>query len=249
MFCNHWCSWYTGKSYLINALRNLLQNKCAVTATTGKASYNTKVVTIYSLLKLPEGPKGNDDLSGQSLLRLQENTKDVDYVLVDEYSILGQTAFGWIDKCCKQDKALYDKVHGGLSEILIDDPGQLQSVADKPLYHAQPSNTIGEQGYLTYEMFDKVVKLTVSQRVQGCSLEQQEFRDLLLRLRKGEPTIKDWQLLLTRQPSKVEDIAEFDSAIKLFYSNEEVSSYNYDQLNKLRQPCANIQCTSFIICS
>ena len=30
----------TGKSYLINAIRNLLQGKCTVTATTGKAAYN-----------------------------------------------------------------------------------------------------------------------------------------------------------------------------------------------------------------
>ena len=28
----------TGKSYLINAIHNLLQDKCKVTATTGKAS-------------------------------------------------------------------------------------------------------------------------------------------------------------------------------------------------------------------
>ena len=28
----------TGKSYLINAIRNLLQSRCVVTATTGKAS-------------------------------------------------------------------------------------------------------------------------------------------------------------------------------------------------------------------
>jgi hypothetical protein len=37
----------TGKSYLINALRNLLQGKCAVTATTGKASYNIRGITIH----------------------------------------------------------------------------------------------------------------------------------------------------------------------------------------------------------
>ena len=67
----------TGKSYLINALRNLLQNKCAVTATTGKASYNIKGVTIHSLLKLPVVPRVNKDLTGQNLLRLQENLKDI----------------------------------------------------------------------------------------------------------------------------------------------------------------------------
>ena len=84
----------TGKSYLINGLRNLLQSKCAVTATTGKASYNIKGVTIHSLLKLPVGPRGNKDLTGQSLCRLQESLNGVDYILIDEYSMLGQTTFG-----------------------------------------------------------------------------------------------------------------------------------------------------------
>ena len=31
----------TGKSYLINAIKNLLKSKCAITATTGEAAYNT----------------------------------------------------------------------------------------------------------------------------------------------------------------------------------------------------------------
>ena len=54
----------TGKSYLINAIRHLLQGKCAVTATTGKASFNIRGVTIHSLLKLPIGTRGNKDLTG-----------------------------------------------------------------------------------------------------------------------------------------------------------------------------------------
>ena len=196
-------------------------------------------MTIHSFLKLPVGPRGNKDLSGQSLSRLQESLKVIDYILIDEYSMLGQTAFGWIDRRCKQATGCFDKVNGGISIILIGDPGQLPPVADKPLYHAQPSNAIGEQGYLSYNMFDKVVKLTVNQRVQGSSLEQQ-FRKLLLRLRKGESTTDDWQLLLTRQPSNVANIIEFNDAIRLFFSNEDVSSYNQDQIKKLQQPCASI---------
>lgn len=46
----------TGKSYLINGLHNLLQHKCVVTATTGKAAFNIGGVTIHSLLRLPVGP-------------------------------------------------------------------------------------------------------------------------------------------------------------------------------------------------
>ena len=61
----------TGKSYLINGICTLLQSKCAVTATTGKAAYNIKGVTVHSLLKLPIGSRGRKDLTGQSLCRLQ----------------------------------------------------------------------------------------------------------------------------------------------------------------------------------
>lgn len=43
----------TGKSYLLSAIRNLLQHSCAVTATTGKASHGIHGCTIHSLLKLP----------------------------------------------------------------------------------------------------------------------------------------------------------------------------------------------------
>ena len=112
----------TGKSYLINALRNLLQCKCAVTATTGKAAYNIRGVTVHSLLKLPVGSRGNKDLTGQSLCRLQDSLNDIDYIIIDEYCMLGQVTFGWSDKRCKQATGFNDRVFGGKSLILTGDP-------------------------------------------------------------------------------------------------------------------------------
>ena len=87
-------------------------------------------------------------------------------------------------------------------------------------------------------MFDKVVKLNVNQRVQGISTEHEEFRNLLLRLRKGESTYEDWQILLSRQPSYIVDISQFNDAIRLFYGNELVATYNYEQLVKTAQSIA-----------
>ena len=43
----------TGKSFLITEFKNLLHEKCYITATTGKAAYNINGITIHSLLKLP----------------------------------------------------------------------------------------------------------------------------------------------------------------------------------------------------
>ena len=70
----------TGKSYLKDGVCSLLQVECAVTATTGKASYNVKGVTIHSLLKLPVGRRENKDLTGQNLYRLQESLSAIDYI-------------------------------------------------------------------------------------------------------------------------------------------------------------------------
>ncbi|CAB3978459.1 ATP-dependent DNA helicase PIF1 [Paramuricea clavata] len=96
-----------------------------------------------------------------------ESLHSIDYIIIDEYSMLGQVTFGWIDRRLKQSSGLQDKLLGDKSVILCGDPAQLPPVADKPLYHAIPTNGIREQGYLTYKMFDNVVKLNVNQCVPG----------------------------------------------------------------------------------
>ena len=93
-----------------------------MTATNGKASFNINGKTIHSVLNLPVGPRGNNDLKGQSLLRLQDRLNDVKYILIDEYSMLGQTVLGWIDKRCRQATGLHDEILGGKSIILVGDP-------------------------------------------------------------------------------------------------------------------------------
>ena len=211
-----------------------------MTATTGKAAFNIRGVTIHFLLKLPIGSRGAKDLTGQSLCRLQDSLNEINYIIIDEYSMLGQVTFGWTDKRCKQATGCYDKVFGGKSFILTGDPGQLPPVADKPLYHAKSSNVVGEQGYQAYLMFEKVIKLTINQRVQGTTSEQVNFRNLLLRLRKGELTLDDWKLLLTRQPSNIDNSSYFEDATRLFYSNEQVANYNHVQLTKLANPIAHV---------
>ena len=117
---------------------------------------------------------------------------------------------------------------------------RLPLVADKTLYHSKPSSALGGQGHQAHRMFDKVIKLTVNQRELGMTSDQVLFRDLLLRLCKGESTLDDWALLLTRQPSRVGSLSEFDDATSLFYSNEQVAKYNHEQLLKWQNPVADI---------
>ena len=62
----------------------------------------------------------------------------------------------------------------------------------------------------------------------------------MLRLRTAEITLNDWKLLLTHQPNGVSNINDFTGATRLYYSNEEVAKYNYDNLVKLNTPIAEI---------
>ena len=231
----------TGKSFLINAIRNYLKEKSIITATTGKASFNINGVSIHSFLKLPIGKMSQKELSGQSLSGLQNNLLSVDYIIIDEYSMLGQTTLGRIDRSCRQATGSKDKLFGGKSLILFGDPGQLPPVGDKPLYHSRPSNQIAEQGFLAYKMFNNVVILNVNQRVNGNQHDQTVFKSILSRLRIGELSHDDWKLLLTRQPSVLPNLNDYINATRLYYSNEEVAKYNYDHLVKLQSPVAEIR--------
>jgi len=40
------------------------------------------------------------DLSGQALVNLQKKLATVEYIFIDEYSMLGQV--GWIERCGRQ---------------------------------------------------------------------------------------------------------------------------------------------------
>ena len=73
------------------------------------------------------GPKC---LAGQSLTSLQEKFKVLKYLVIDEYSKLGQRTVAWIDKRCHQATGKLDNLFGGISMILVGDPAQLPLVAD-----------------------------------------------------------------------------------------------------------------------
>ena len=100
------------------------------------------VQLIHSLLKLPVGTRGNKELTAQALVRLQNDLKGIAYIIIDEYSMLGQTMLGWIDRRCRQATGISDEVFGQLSITLFGDPAQLP-LAQLPLYHSKPTSSIG----------------------------------------------------------------------------------------------------------
>ena len=58
-----------------------------------------------------------------------------------------------------------------------------------------------------------MIKFEVNEQAKGADLAQQQFRDLQIRARDGNSNLKDWNLLSSRTPLDLDNIADFqDSA-------------------------------------
>ena len=90
----------TGKSYLIQCLKLLLKDRLCVAAPTGVAAFNVDGYTLHSLLSLPV--KGDfKPLEGKRLQNVQEMLASVEYIIIDEMSMVGRKMFGQTDDCVK----------------------------------------------------------------------------------------------------------------------------------------------------
>ena len=162
---------------------------------------------------MPIGPKKRYELKGEALMKLQEDLRGIEYIIIDEFSVVGQNMFGWINSRCKQATGLSEKTFGGINVKLV---------GDRVLYHSNHTNTVATSGYCAYQCFEEVVKLSQNHRASGLDLEQQKFRTMLLHVRDGESSFEDCNALQS-QDNKINNAEDFlRHAIKLSFTNEKV---------------------------
>ena len=212
------------------AIAHALSDSCLLTGTTGMASFNVCGNTVHSAPHLPIHHSNNQNLQESALQRLQLQMRDIQYIIIDEMSMIHHWTLALIDRRLWQATPKLNEPMGGLSVILFEDFGQLPPVGDRPLY-APPSNCdVAIHGHSIYGMFTSVVILS---RVlwQACSHSAVEaFRDLLLCLWDGNLTQNDWKLLLQRTPQHAHNAHEFTDTVRLFHDKENVAKYNYEKL-------------------
>jgi ATP-dependent DNA helicase PIF1 len=186
----------TGKSYLINSLRQLFVQQqhpdgLKITAPTGIAAANIYGCTIFSLLNLM-----NEDVNAERLLSLQNKMKNVKLLIIDEYSFLSIAIIDRLDRRLRKVFCHHSDVpFGGLNILLCGDPAQLPPVRALPVYAYE-----GSLAHLAarFHLFDKVVELDQPFRQIGNDLTQIRFRAVLARVANCEPTLEDWKWLQTR---------------------------------------------------
>ena len=79
----------------------------------GIASHSINGVTLHSLLKLPIQGKNCCELKGSLLADMQARMGNICYLIIDEFSVIGQRMLGWIDRRLRQANGLKDETSGG----------------------------------------------------------------------------------------------------------------------------------------
>src|SRR5215216_5580372 len=93
-------------------------------------------------------------------------------------------------------------------------------------------DTKSSDGISAYKQFREVYKLDIVQRQSGDSEEQKIFRDIFLRLRKGESDLNDWQKFGSRFEEKLKRTEQdrFLNVVSIKTMWDEVDRVNIDML-------------------
>jgi len=135
----------TGKSLIIKAITSSIQDKLGsnafvLLASTGIAALNIGGQTVHSYFNIPRDKKNFNDLVGEQARNFTNKISAVKFVLIDEYSTIGCSLLGMIEKRCSQGKEWNTEPFGGLNIILFGDIDQLPPVKDLPVDHPKPPN-------------------------------------------------------------------------------------------------------------
>ena len=236
----------TGKSYLLKRMYNYVSKQlgssaCRIVCPTGVAARNVDGQTIHSFLRLSRLIRGLSSLVGEELSLLQSENKDLSFLFVDEYSMIGCRFLAAIEDRLKQIKG--SKSHfGGLCIYFFGDVKQLIPVGDTPLF-ADISGRVTndgllERGKLLLQCIEKSFFLRECHRSKD-----KGYIDFLDRLSNGTCNESDLRDIRRRCLSVIgrKEQALFKNSMKLCGVNPVVDAHNIIALESLEMPVAIVK--------
>jgi ATP-dependent DNA helicase PIF1 len=218
-------------------------NPVVRTAPTGVAAFNIIGKTLHSLFRLPVKQKKSSDLSNATLQSLQSVFKNIRFLVIDEKSMIDLKMLSLIDDRLRLIFPDTDQAFGGLNILLCGDFFQLPPVSGRPLYTSRPTGIEALKGQGLYQGFDRTVQLTEVIRQQGEDDITVRFRTALAELRESRLSQSSWELLCTRVQNQLlpEEVTGFRSALRLYFTNEEVREHNHGRLAAEGRPVKRIR--------
>ena len=239
-----------GKSVVVDCVyQNLHRHLCSsegenpedcrilLAAPTGKAAYNIKGVTLHQAFKI----NPHRSLTTQGVLKSAAKTtlsaqyKNLKVLIIDEISMVGNKMFCLLNLRLQQIKE-NQRLFGGVHVIVVGDFFQLMPVFDQWIF----SNLSAEYGPLATNLWTQcgfvLHELTQIMRQK----DDQEFAQIMNRLREGNHTSQDIAILKTcLLPSN--DITTPDYPLQkshLFLTNKKVDAHNSYLFDRTTNPNA-----------
>lgn len=216
-----------GKSTLIHAMHDSLiryynsrrnvditRVRVLKVAPTGAAAFNIGGTTIHNAFRIPvHNQSVFYKLKGESLSKYKESLIDLEFVIIDEVSMMDSLQFLWVDYRLQQLKS-NELPFGGIHVLLVGDLFQLRPVGSY-VFEAFPLvKRVQNHLWPLFRFFE----LTEIMRQK----DDLEFAQCLNRVREGLHTEQDVSLLLSRNNvvSHRHDCKNID------FTNREVNAHN-----------------------
>ena len=198
----------TGKSQLIRAITKYFEvtkrlKMLRKLAPTSVAAAEIDGLTIHSFLgesrKVPKKNRSRTFKPGD--MKLETQWRDVEYLIIDEMSMVGLNLLARLNRVVKTAKHFKSEVpFGGINIIFFGDFLQYSPVVDKPLYTScKPLPQCTERD-IEIQCAQKIMSQIncAVELTQQMRTEDTQYLALLNRLRKGQTTTEDYQLLCKR---------------------------------------------------
>jgi ATP-dependent exoDNAse (exonuclease V) alpha subunit len=182
----------TGKSTLLNCLRELIPGEMAVLAPTGLAAVNVAGQTVHSFFGLPPRLIGPDDIrrsrNGAIMRRLE-------WLIIDEVSMVRSDLMWAIDQALRVNRGRPRDPFGGVRLVLFGDLHQLAPVVDDGELASHLEATHGGPFFFSITALSdppgtRRIELTQVFRQRDAAL-----LGVLNRVREGEASVDDLALL------------------------------------------------------
>lgn len=201
---------------------NSLNNAYVACASTGKAAVPLGGTTVHSAFRLTTS-RVTRLLSAENLQAYRNMFVGVRAVFIDEISMLSAAILGKINYRLQQITGIYDQVFGGLHIILCGDFRQLPPVRATPCYTV-PINQLG--GPILWQSIDYFPLVRVVRQTDEL------FSRILTKIGDGlKLSVNNIKLIESRHKSESWCKENVPDAVRLFYSNFEVDSYNRKAIN------------------
>jgi len=229
----------TGKTTFLKYLRKVSNKEMVVLAPTGVAAINAKGQTIHSFFQIPPSLFVPDDrrltTDFYKTFRFDKEKvqiiKRMELLVIDEVSMLRCDLLDVIDIILRNVRKQKGIPFGSVQVLLIGDTFQLPPIAN------HDERAILNQYYESEFFFSSWVltqnKLLYIELKKIYRQKEQEFIDILNRIRIGKPDMSDIQLLNSRLQVSADDGENTENYIILTTTNEAARIENQKRLDML----------------